>query len=424
MYNCCVEITGSQAWFYVFNQVFEADENLNFDQYLNEFAINYGPLQQKFFLEFWFLNGDTIAADEYWRRGNNRELINTGEEETSTYNYKGECTEINTPWDVFYESIYAEQFETYSIIFYKYYQHLHQSLRESIETGGNVDIDQNQALDKSFVDEFKQLELLGLPTAFDEDIDCSDMDVEDEINLTEKTKHGIKKVIGKKKKNRKLRNVPEFLLETKGMLKYWRKRFSLFSRYDEGIRLDCESWFSVTPEKIAIHLANRLQCDIIIDAFCGCGGNSIQFAKTCKHVISIDIDPVKLSMAKHNADIYGVSDKIDFICGDFLQMSRSGRFRSNVVFLSPPWGGPKYKREIDYDVESFLQPCSASELMEIAKTISKNVAFYLPRNSCVKQVIKLAGKGNQCELEHNYLDSRLVAITAFYGEGIISTKQR
>lgn len=47
-----------------------------------------------------------------------------------------------------------------------------------------------------------------------------------------------------------------------------------------------EGWFSVTPEKIAEHIAGRVSqsfnCDIIVDAFCGVGGNTIQFALTGK----------------------------------------------------------------------------------------------------------------------------------------------
>lgn len=43
-----------------------------------------------------------------------------------------------------------------------------------------------------------------------------------------------------------------------------------------------EGWFSVTPEKIAEHIAERCQCDLIIDAFCGVGGNAIQFAFFCE----------------------------------------------------------------------------------------------------------------------------------------------
>lgn len=42
-----------------------------------------------------------------------------------------------------------------------------------------------------------------------------------------------------------------------------------------------ESWYSVTPEAVAKHTADRCKCDIIIDAFCGAGGNTIQFALTC-----------------------------------------------------------------------------------------------------------------------------------------------
>jgi len=37
--------------------------------------------------------------------------------------------------------------------------------------------------------------------------------------------------------------------------KYWLQRYSLFSRYDEGIAIDDEGWFSATPEVIAWHHA-------------------------------------------------------------------------------------------------------------------------------------------------------------------------
>lgn len=50
-----------------------------------------------------------------------------------------------------------------------------------------------------------------------------------------------------------------------------------------------EGWFSVTPERIARHIARRCQCDVIIDAFCGIGGNTIQFAFTCERGIHSDM---------------------------------------------------------------------------------------------------------------------------------------
>jgi len=67
---------------------------------------------------------------------------------------------------------------------------------------------------------------------------------------------------------------------SKRTAKYWYQRYRLFSRYDEGIKMDEEGWFSVTPESIAQHQATRM-CSgegLIIDAFTGVGGNAIQMA--------------------------------------------------------------------------------------------------------------------------------------------------
>ena len=50
-----------------------------------------------------------------------------------------------------------------------------------------------------------------------------------------------------------------------------------------------EGWFSVTPEKIAEHIAQRCRCDLIVDAFCGVGSNTIQFAFTCERGQSITV---------------------------------------------------------------------------------------------------------------------------------------
>ncbi|KAI9610158.1 hypothetical protein H4Q26_007157 [Puccinia striiformis f. sp. tritici PST-130] len=102
------------------------------------------------------------------------------------------------------------------------------------------------------------------------------------------------------------------------MEKYWVQRKRLFSRFDEGIKMDKQSWYSVTPELIAQQIAARSKCKLIVDGFCGAGGNTIQFAMTCDKVIAIDNDPNKIKLAINNARVYGVLDKIQFICTDFL----------------------------------------------------------------------------------------------------------
>ncbi|XP_054718784.1 trimethylguanosine synthase-like isoform X1 [Uloborus diversus] len=194
--------------------------------------------------------------------------------------------------------------------------------------------------------------------------------------------------------------------------KYWTQRYRLFQLFDEGIQLDKESWFSVTPERIAVHIAERCSCDIIIDAFCGAGGNTIQFAKTCNHVIAIDKDPHKIKMAKNNANVYGVADKIDFIVGDFLDVAPS--LKADAVFLSPPWGGPQYLKQTEYDISN-IQP-DIYKTFEIAQKISNNIALFVPRNTIINKVVQLAGDGNRVEIEQNALNRKVKTITAYYGD--------
>ena len=138
--------------------------------------------------------------------------------------------------------------------------------------------------------------------------------------------------------------------------KYWYQRYRLWERYDqgEGIRMDEESWYSVTPENIARHIAERCRCDLVVDGFCGVGGNSIQFALTCERVIAIDIDPEKIRLARHNARVYGVEERIEFIVGDFFSLIPS-LHGADVIFLSPPWGGPEYLSEDIYDIQESVQ---------------------------------------------------------------------
>lgn len=57
-------------------------------------------------------------------------------------------------------------------------------------------------------------------------------------------------------------------------------------------------------------------------------------------------------MAKHNANVYGVTDKIEFIIGDFLSLASS--IKADTVFLSPPWGGPQYMKVSKRHLQEYL----------------------------------------------------------------------
>lgn len=70
----------------------------------------------------------------------------------------------------------------------------------------------------------------------------------------------------------------------------WKSRHELFSEFDTapGVQLDAQSWYSVTPEAIAVRCAHRCAMvstesadgvPVVLDAFCGAGGNAIAFAR-------------------------------------------------------------------------------------------------------------------------------------------------
>lgn len=71
-------------------------------------------------------------------------------------------------------------------------------------------------------------------------------------------------------------------------------------------------------------------------------------------MIAIDIDPVKISLARNNAEVYGVADRIEFICGDFMILVSN--LKADVVFLSPPWGGPDYATAEIFDIRTMICP--------------------------------------------------------------------
>ncbi|RHZ14048.1 hypothetical protein DYB37_007513 [Aphanomyces astaci] len=168
----------------------------------------------------------------------------------------------------------------------------------------------------------------------------------------------------------------------------------------------------VTPEVIAAHHATRIACDVVVDAFTGCGGNAIQLAMTCRHVIAIDVDPAKIAIAKHNATIYGVADRIEWIVGDsFAVLPRL--HHADVVFLV----GPAYLNQNVFSLQDMrMGMFDGIELFKIAAAVTKDIVYFVPRNVDTKQV-KLLQESNEevAEVEFNYLNHKLKTVTMYFG---------
>ena len=210
------------------------------------------------------------------------------------------------------------------------------------------------------------------------------------------------------------------------LLKYYYQRYNLFSKFDEGIRLDDESWFSVTPENIARHIAERFLKSLgdkhllIVDGFCGVGGNLIQFALSSPHVRVIGCDNCldRLKMAKHNAEIYGVSHQCEFLHGDFMSIMPSMQVgRIDGLFLSPPWGGVDYKEIKKYSLNN-MTPNGFELVRMCRKYMTNNIAFLMPRNIDIDEVRKhlLDKENREFEMEQNMVGSKIKTVTIYFGD--------
>lgn len=201
------------------------------------------------------------------------------------------------------------------------------------------------------------------------------------------------------------------------LAKYYYQRHRLFHKFDEGIELDEESWYSVTPEKIAQHIADRFAGrQVVLDLFSGAGGNAIQFALAGAFVIGVEISKEKIAFARNNADVYGVAQYIDFVRADvyeFVPVLVDSGLLVNGIFLSPPWGGPDYTSEEIFNVSIY------SRIVKLAREVCEDVGILLPKTVGLENVKEHFG---QCELEHNYLGDKLKTVTVYFG-GLVCTPQ-
>lgn len=182
-------------------------------------------------------------------------------------------------------------------------------------------------------------------------------------------------------------------------------------------------------------------------------------------VIALDTNPTRLALARHNAAIYGVADRIEFILTDYLTFVQSyltlpspENRKIDVVFLSPPWGGPSYlsnstndaiSQAMTYDdrlsedalpVENYpeyslssIQPIHGAKLFQLSRQISRNIAYFLPRNSKLEEISSLLVDENSgestkensketnnsvlemVEVEEEWMGTKLKALTCYFG---------
>lgn len=205
---------------------------------------------------------------------------------------------------------------------------------------------------------------------------------------------------------------------------------------------------------------------IVLDAFCGCGGNAIAFARRPEValVVCVDTDLKRLEMAAKNASIYNVEKKKLLFVHDnavrILSVYSKGKRnvepskvdeetslhgytcnaqllpeRLDCIFLSPPWGGTEYEQVgkghfsvkthvcvKDTDDKSF----NGEELLTMTAKAVKQVVYFLPRNLngiAMGRSALQAGYTGSVELEKNVLNGKFKTITVYVGFDTESPEQ-
>lgn len=160
------------------------------------------------------------------------------------------------------------------------------------------------------------------------------------------------------------------------------------------------------------------------------------YLRACLTVIALDTSPTRLALARHNAALHGLATRIEFILADFrtfaARMSHatsptSSARKIDVVFLSPPWGGPEYLAAPVYSLAQ-TQPDPAAELFRLARLLTPNVAFYVPRNTALEDIAALLPASapgvddesgtsgvEQVEVEEEWMGHKLKALTCYFG---------
>lgn len=184
---------------------------------------------------------------------------------------------------------------------------------------------------------------------------------------------------------------------------YWKR----LSALEQRMQIDVEGLYSLAQQSIMDQITALIPGRTAIDAFCGVGGSAIGLARAGKKVLSIDTDEKRIAMARYNAALFGVEDKIEFRIGDTLEILQTAR--ADCIFLDPPWGGPDYSKQSKFYLKDFSP--HGKTLLELSLARSQQTVIRLPKNF---EMSELEAYEGTYTLTENYLEGKLMHFSAYF----------
>lgn len=150
------------------------------------------------------------------------------------------------------------------------------------------------------------------------------------------------------------------------------------------LKITEEGRYSVTRRRDADKIISILKSTIkdiktksITDATGCVGGDTIHFGLNFQKVDSIEINPENFEALKNNVSIYGL-DNVTFHSGDSVSIFN---WKTDVLYIDPPWGGPNYKEILNLDL--YMSSKRIDEWLEeilLRKNRPNYIVLKLPQN--------------------------------------------
>ncbi|UCG95232.1 MAG: methyltransferase domain-containing protein [archaeon] len=182
-------------------------------------------------------------------------------------------------------------------------------------------------------------------------------------------------------------------------------------KFSRKIRADDTSYYMSCPEVVARHIASRLaDFRTCVELCCGVGMLSIQLARVMNKVFAVDISAKNIEDAKHNAGLYGVAGRIEFITGDVLDEKLLGGLGADVAVLDPDWSGLSENKEDHVSGLEETEPSLRKLFNLTRKHVTENIVARIPKTFSFKTLEEFG----PCRMENVFWGDKLRFKIAYF----------
>lgn len=185
--------------------------------------------------------------------------------------------------------------------------------------------------------------------------------------------------------------------------KYW----DLLTPEERRMKFDEYGLYALTPRKFSKPILENIEGEVVIDACCSVGGMTIPMAQMGKKVIAIEIDPKRLALARENAEIFGVQDRVTFVLGDVLEKITTQV--ADTIFFDGQWMGVVNQPDEKFRLSDFRP--NGNEFLSRCFKVAKSVVFRVPANFDFSDLDQFPYPYSK---EETVVDGRVVAYTIYW----------